>query len=241
MVPPTYAANYDPDYGNIVKSNTFVKNLASVLNINPARIRVVNIVPGNRRRRLRELAADNPEVWQHVRESVDTSRRNLLDSDDELALDFELNALDLCEDVVCGKHGDCNAQGICVCDPGYAGDACNITVANCTSSSASECAVSSSAERRLRRSLLSSTNSTNTSQSTYQELMEKADTLVVASGSGTLDTGYVVTELSVSLPDDKCGVPGGDSTTCIDACGIINGNNSNCADACGMSMIELHS
>jgi len=231
MVPPTYAANYDPDGGSIVKSNTFVKNLASVLNINPARIRVVNVVPGNRRR-LRELAANNPDKWQYVHESVDPSQRNLVG--DGLGLDFELSALDLCEDVVCGKHGDCNAQGICVCDSGWVGPVCNITVANCTSSSASECTASSSAERRLRRSLLSSTNVTNSSQSTYQELMEKADTLVVASGSGTLDTGYVVTELAVSLPDDECGVPGGDSTSCDDACGVINGDNSTCADACGL-------
>jgi len=238
MVPPTYAANYDPDGGNIVKSNTFVANLASVLNINPARLRVVNIVPGNRRRRLRELAAENPDKWQYVHESIDPARRNLLDSDEELALDFEMSALDLCEDVVCGSHGDCNTQGICVCDFGWAGSTCNITVANCTSSSASECTVSSSAERRLRRSLMSSytnstANATNTSQSTFQELMEKADALVVASSSGTLDTGYVVTELAVSLPDDECGVPGGDSTTCFDACGVINGDNSTCADACG--------
>ena len=35
-----------------MKSNSFVANLASVLNINPERLRVVNIVPGNRRRRL---------------------------------------------------------------------------------------------------------------------------------------------------------------------------------------------
>jgi len=238
MVPPTYSANYDPDGGNIVKSNPFVKNLASVLNINPARIRVVNVVPGNRRRRLRELAAGNPSKWQYVHESMDPSQRNLLD--DGLALDFELSALDLCEDVVCGSRGDCNAQGICVCDSGYAGDTCNITVANCTSSSASGCTVSSSAERRLRRSLMSSyANATNSSQSTYQELMEKADTLVVASGSGTLDTGYEVTELAVSLPNDECGVPGGDSTTCFDACGVINGDNSTCADACGMLIIYL--
>jgi hypothetical protein len=246
MVPPTYAANYDPDGGNIVKSNTFVSNLASVLNINPARLRVVNIVPGNRRRRLRELAAENPNKWQYVHESPDPARRRLLDGDDDddddgLALDFELSALDLCEDVVCGSHGDCNAQGTCVCDSGWAGDSCNITVANCTSStSASGCSLSSSAERRRRRSLLSSpaanstiSNVTNTSQSTFQELMSKADALVVASSSGTLDTGYIVTELAVSLPDDECGMPGGDSTTCYDACGVINGDNSTCADACG--------
>ena len=38
------------DKGNIVKQNRFVRNMASVLRINPERIRVTNIVPGNRRR-----------------------------------------------------------------------------------------------------------------------------------------------------------------------------------------------
>jgi len=47
-VPPNYGDTYDPSDGNIVKSNTFVRNLASVLNINPSRLRVVNVVPGNR-------------------------------------------------------------------------------------------------------------------------------------------------------------------------------------------------
>ena len=34
QVPPSYAASYDPDNGNIVRSNTFIRNLANVLNIN---------------------------------------------------------------------------------------------------------------------------------------------------------------------------------------------------------------
>ena len=49
-LPPNYAATYDPDKGGIVKQNRFVRNMASVLRINPERIRVTNIVPGNRRR-----------------------------------------------------------------------------------------------------------------------------------------------------------------------------------------------
>ena len=35
QLPPNYAANYDPDRGAIVKQNKFVRNMASVLRINP--------------------------------------------------------------------------------------------------------------------------------------------------------------------------------------------------------------
>merc|ERR1712185_770244 len=44
VVPPTYAATYDPTGGSIVKENRFVRNMASVLQINPSRIAVVNVV-----------------------------------------------------------------------------------------------------------------------------------------------------------------------------------------------------
>ena len=44
LVPPDYAATYDPSGGNIVKDNRFVRNMASVLLIDPSRIAVVNIV-----------------------------------------------------------------------------------------------------------------------------------------------------------------------------------------------------
>ena len=176
LVPPTYAANYNPDDGSIVKSNTFVANLASVLNISPSRIRVVNIVPGNRRR-LKELAALHPGQWQHVYESAEATRRRLLgddDDDDGLALDFEMSALDVCEDVACGQHGDCNAAGACDCDAGWAGDACNATWVNCTALAGATndddgdaCAPSPNptagpAERRRHRALLAATNATTT-------------------------------------------------------------------------------
>ena len=69
LVPPDYAADYDPNGGNIVKQDPFVRNLASVLMIDPARIKVTNIVPGNRRR-LREgrrlLEDDGLEVEWHA-------------------------------------------------------------------------------------------------------------------------------------------------------------------------------
>ena len=55
LLPPDYTATYDPSKGAIVKQNRFVRNIASVLRINPERIKVTNIVPGNGRRRLHEL------------------------------------------------------------------------------------------------------------------------------------------------------------------------------------------
>jgi hypothetical protein len=237
VVPPTYAANYNPDGGSIVKSNTFVANLASVLNINPSRIRVVNIVPGNRRR-LQALAAQDPAKWRHVYESTTAQRRSLLGDDGgdddggddgAIGLDFDMSALDLCEDVACGSHGDCNANGGCDCDNGWVGDACNTTWANYTATGP--------AERRRSRALFGASNATasgtNATQSPYQELMATANALVAAASGGTLDTGYDITELAVSLPDDACGVAGGDASTCDDACGVVNGDNSTCADACG--------
>jgi cysteine-rich repeat protein len=283
MVPPTYAANYDPDNGNIVKSNTFVRNLASVLNINPSRIRVVNIVPGNRRR-LRELAEKDPKKWRHVYE------RRLEEDDDGLGVDFEISSVDPCEDVVC-VNGDCNTIGECDCDTGFTGDTCNTTFVNCSLPS-SNCpdptALPSFAPTFLptdRPSLSPSTSpsmipypsptslpsNTHTPTSgtpfptlspsyaptkvpvfaptpvptgtpsvkavaldSFAELMSIADALSTSAGDGTLDTGYDVSDVVVALPDDECGVPGGDSSTCDDACGVINGDNSTCADTCGV-------
>ena len=37
-----------------------------------------------------------------------------------------------------------------------------------------------------------------------------------------------------TLPNDICGVAGGDGTTCDDGCGVPNGDNSTCADVCGI-------
>ena len=117
QVPPSYAASYDPDNGNIVKSNTFVRNLANVLKVNPSRIRVCNVVPGNRRRALREKYG-----WRHILSS---------DDDDGLGVTFEISEEDPCADVVCA-HGDCNTDGACDCDSGWEGPTCNTTFVNCT-------------------------------------------------------------------------------------------------------------
>ena len=48
----------------------------------------------------------------------------------------------------------------------------------------------------------------------FKELMGVFDTLTKAASSGTLDTGYEVTGMEVKVPEDACGVPGGDSSTC---------------------------
>ena len=68
-----------------VKTNPFVNNLANALNINPSRIRVVNIVPGNNRRR--RLNHDDPQL-------SGTKRRSLLEDDDDdsgLTVKWELS------------------------------------------------------------------------------------------------------------------------------------------------------
>ena len=58
-------------------------------------------------------------------------------------------------------------------------------------------------------------------QSIFDELISVASILSEASASGGLDTGYDITEVYVVLPDDVCGVSGGDGTTCDDACGGV--------------------
>jgi cysteine-rich repeat protein len=269
MVPPTYTANYDPDNGEIVKSNTFVKNLASVLNINPSRIRVVNIVPGNRRRLL--------------------NGERLLEEDNELGIDFQISSIDSCEDVTC-VHGQCNSDGNCDCNTGYIGSTCNITYVNCSlpNTNCSDPTMyptivptalpypSPTSRPTSMPSLLPYPSPSSAPTSTfsptsgtpfptltpslvptsvpvfapspaptsspvvasgtdaYAELINVAETLIDSANDGTLDTGYTVTSASVVYPDDECGVPGGDSSTCDDACGVINGDNSTCADTCGV-------
>ncbi len=290
MVPPTYAANYDPDNGNIIKSNTFVRNVASVLNINPERIRVVNIVPGNRRR-LVELAAKDPAKWKHVLRASDQRRRLSGGDDDGLGVDFEISSVDPCATVVC-VHGDCNMEGLCDCQAGYEGPICNTTFINC-SLPASNCpaptptpslppsqfptlspsleptaiptataaptslpslsvpptgTVRPTAEPSLpptaKPSLapswnpslspsLAPTTTPTSPQSVFNELLAVGEALTAAASGGTLDTGYEISEAIIALPDDVCGVPGGDGSTCLDACGVTNGDNSTCADGCG--------
>ena len=83
-LPPNYVANYDPDRGAIVKQNKFVRNMASVLRINPGRIRVTNIVPGNRRRLSSGASAAG------------------------LDIKFDIAEVDPCEGIVCA-HGACAA------------------------------------------------------------------------------------------------------------------------------------
>jgi cysteine-rich repeat protein len=69
---------------------------------------------------------------------------------------------------------------------------------------------------------------------TFAELAAVGEALITSASSGTLDLGYEVTGMDVVLPDDECGVPGGDGTTCLDECGVANGDNSSCADVCGV-------
>ena len=198
LVPPQYAASYDPSGGNIVRENRFVRNLASVLNINPARIAVVNIVPGNRRRRLaRADARARAEPWdeaawvrdEHARLATlspdERARRRLEDAD--AGIDVEWTVV---------SDGTSNATA-----------AINATAAS---------------------------NATMQADAAYTELLEVSSTLTTAASSGFLDTGYTVTALAITLPEDACGVPGGNGSSCLDTCGVANGDGTSCLDACGV-------
>ena len=101
-VPPDYDADYDPNGGNIVKEDPFIRNMASVLMIDPARMKVTNICPGNRRRRL------------------DANGRVLEDSQ-ELEVEWELSEEDLCTETIDCHNGMCTTStGNCACDDGWA-------------------------------------------------------------------------------------------------------------------------
>ena len=52
----------------------------------------------------------------------------------------------------------------------------------------------------------------------FKDLLNMASLLAKKATAGTLDTGYTVTEIKLTLPPDNCGVPGGDGTTCVDFC-----------------------
>ena len=186
QVPPSYAANYDPDNGKIVQSNPFVKNLASVLNINPQRIRVVNIVPGSHRRLL-QLAESDPSRYEYHRflESSDSST---------LGVDFEIHATDECSTMIC-KHGHCNFQGACTCDRGWEGVHCDAPTGS---------------SRKLTTGTVSPTLSPIHKPSPFQELINVGKTLQQSANTGALDTGYIVADAVLALPNDVCGVPGGD-------------------------------
>ena len=101
VVPPDYSASYDPRGGNIVKENRFVRNLASVLNIDPGRLAVVNIVPGSRRRRramATAAAAGEPGTWRRLLDAD-----NSTDDDDDaegVDLDWTVSAIEDFDDEV---------------------------------------------------------------------------------------------------------------------------------------------
>ena len=239
LVPPSYNANYDPDNGAIIKSNPFVRNLASVLGINPERIRVVNIVPGNRRRLL-ELQRAHPDSWEEKWESALRLGGRRLEDGGGLGVDFEMAAVDPCSGVFCENDGTC-FDGVCACASGFAGPSCNATVVvvNC-SLPVSNCTNGTAPTEYWRPQGTESPTAAPTVASTsaaavgaFAELMGVADALLASASAGTLDTGYDIADVIVAKPEDECGVPGGDSSTCLDACGEVNGDNSTCADACG--------
>lgn len=177
MVPPSYLSNYDPNGGNIVRENRFVRNMASVLRIDPSRIKVTNIVPGNRRRR-----------------RLQQDRRSLDENDDELDIQWQISEENVDD-----------------------GTTSNIT--NTTSAA---------------------------SNSSFVELVAVSETLQEKADSGHCDPGYPVLGMKIIIPEDVCGVPGGNGaytvsclgswmnvvctgTSCLDECGIANGDGTTCA------------
>jgi len=273
LVPPDYAANYNPS--KVVKEDPFVSNMAAVLQINPERIKVTNIVPGNARRR-RMLLLKSVGL-PHDDEAIDyyANDRRFLTSDDGLDLSFVISENDPCATVECGENGQCN-DGKCVCNDGWyttgaysynttdvppvtirvnASETCGMnetTWQKTFNNSATGATVSlqeaASEDQSSGNdtdesvddssgSISGSSNVTKPTASTaasFAELVSVADSLSSSASSGSLDLGYEVTSMAVTLPEDVCGVPGGNGTTCDDACGVPVGDNSTCSDVCGI-------
>ena len=56
LLPPNYVEEYNPRA--LIREDPFIRNMAAVLQINPERIKITNIVPGNARRRRMRLLMD---------------------------------------------------------------------------------------------------------------------------------------------------------------------------------------
>ena len=277
LVPPDYAANYNPN--KVVKEDPFVSNMAAVLQINPERIKVTNIVPGNSRRRRRWLL--KTAGLPHDDEAVDfyANDRRFLTSDEGLDLSFVISENDPCATVQCGENGQC-VEGKCQCNDGWytvgsysynttdvppvtirvdASETCGMnettwqktfnnsdTGVSVSLAEAAEAAESSSgsesgdsdsggySESGSESGSSSNATSVTSSAVSFAELINVADTLSSSASSGSLDLGYEVTSMAVTLPEDVCGIPGGNGTTCDDACGVPVGDNSTCSDKCGI-------
>ena len=188
LIPPNYAADYDPSGGNIVLQDPFVRNMASVLMIDPSRIKVTNIVPGNRRRRL--------------------EGRRLLE-DGGLEIQWELQEVDLCNgDEEC-NYGMCApSTGLCTCTGNYGGAFCNITGGRRLQDTNATNATASGYDELLKATATleekAETGSLDPGYEVTGMLVTKPlDICGVEGGNGT------------SCLDD-CGVANGDSTSCVD-------------------------
>ena len=108
QIPPDYEKTYDPT--NLVREDPFIRNMAAVLQINPDRLKVTRIVPGNRRRRRRMMASMGLE-------EEEIERRMLQEGADEgLDLEFQISEVDVCATVDCGDNGECDSRsGRCMC------------------------------------------------------------------------------------------------------------------------------
>jgi len=80
LIPPNYAADYDPR--KLAKEDPFISNMAAVLQINPERMKITNIVPGNGRRRMQKLmgwetmeGVGGEQHWESVRRLREVSEK----------------------------------------------------------------------------------------------------------------------------------------------------------------------
>jgi hypothetical protein len=172
------------------EDDTFVEYMASVLLINPERVKTTDVVPGQGQRRL--LSED--DEFNYAAENT---------SD----VDFTIQAPDLCQDVTCYNYGIC-ISGSCVCQLGSSGDECEIVSELGTfyvTDPANENRTILNLNYTNATTMLFTTAMFTTMPATTTALSEDDDgwqSVVLldfdsAAGNGTMDVGYPVDTNSV--------------------------------------------
>ena len=259
LLPPDYEANYNPRA--LIREDPFIRNMAAVLQINPERIKITNIVPGNsRRRRVRMLlemgwGREDAEELEGGYGEITGDRRFLSGATEGLDLGFEIAETDPCADVVCGVNGVCD-KGICKCNDGYytiGAYKYNTTIGgtNVTISvnASDPCSVNQTQWTKLFNSSSSSLDA--------DAVVLVEEPLVVTSGpaiyNATNATNATVTSqdtfaelisVASSLTDSAetgnldLGYEVTEMKVVVppDVCGVPGGDGSTCLDACGVAM-----
>ena len=255
LIPPDYEENYNPE--KLVRQDPFIRNMAAVLQINPDRIRVVNIVPGNsRRRRMRLLMAMGYSVDEAAEKEEDyyllTGDRRFLVGDEGLDLNFEIAETDPCADLDCGIQGICKA-GKCECNDGFYSvgayrynttvDGVNITV---NVNASQPCAVNQTQWTKIFNSTSSGDGGIALDEEeTIIEVIEVVgNTTNTTASAEPINTFAELVSVATSLSENAeqgtldLGYEVSAMVVVVppDVCGVPGGDGTSCNDKCGIPL-----